>query len=117
MYSKHSAPESRILGIIRNNDVMLRGFFSNQQTKWLPLRASKTKFYSKRILLESGRDPSPHFLVRRKERDVPNVNYKKKQVWEVFAAIMQAESVESGRNISPRADQCEGKWLRNSDKL
>ena len=39
-----------------------------------------------------------------------NVNYKKKQAWEVIAARMQAESVESGRNISPQADQCEGKW-------
>ena len=109
MYSKHSAPESRILGIIRNNDIMLRGFFQiNKQNGFRCVRA-KRNFTQKRILLESGRDPSPHFLVRRKEM-FQNVNYEKKQVWEVIAAIMQAESVESGRNISPQADQCEGKW-------
>lgn len=49
-------------------------------------------------------------LYEEKKEMFQNVNYKKKQVWEVIAAIMQAESVESGRNISPRADQCEGKW-------
>ena len=49
-------------------------------------------------------------LYEEKKEMFQNVNYKKKQVWEVIVAIMQAESVESGRNISPRADQCEGKW-------
>ena len=49
-------------------------------------------------------------LYEEKKEMFQNVNYKKKQVWEVIAAKMQAESVESGRNISPRADQCEGKW-------
>ena len=34
-----------------------------------------------------------------------NVNYKKKQVWEMIAARMKSES-----SSSPRADQCEGKW-------
>ena len=35
-----------------------------------------------------------------------NVNYKKKQVWEMIAVRMQ--SGKSGS--SPRAEQCEGKW-------
>ena len=49
-------------------------------------------------------------LYEEKKDMFQNVNYKKKQVMEVIAAIMQAKSVESGRNILPRADQCEGKW-------
>ena len=35
-----------------------------------------------------------------------NVNYKKKQIWEMIAVRMQSR--KSG--CSPRADQCEGKW-------
>ena len=35
-----------------------------------------------------------------------NVNYKKKQVWEMIAVRMQSEKSGS----SPRAEQCEGKW-------
>ncbi|CAH3121873.1 unnamed protein product [Porites lobata] len=37
-------------------------------------------------------------LYEEKKEMFQNVNYKKKQVWEVIAAIMQAESVESDHN-------------------
>ena len=110
MYSKHSAPESRILGIIRNNDVMLCGFFQiNKQNGFRCAACEQNE-----ILLKKGYSWSREetlllisLYVEKKEM-FQNVNYtKKRSEWEVIAAIMQAES---GRNISPRADQCEGKW-------
>ena len=48
MYSKHSAQGSRILGIIRNNDVMpsshSRVFWNNDQIWWSPVAKKKTRF-------------------------------------------------------------------------
>ena len=72
IYFKQSALGSRILGIIQGNDASWP--FSKQQTRWLPpatiKRERKKSCYSKTILLESGKDASPHFLVQRNERDV-----------------------------------------------
>ena len=70
MYSKHSALGSRILGIIQNNDVTAsstRGLFQNNKQNgycWQPSNITQKRI----ILLESGRDAFPHFIVQRNER-------------------------------------------------
>ena len=69
VYSKHSVLGSRILGIIQNNDVTAsspRSLFQN--SKQNGYRRQPSNVTQKRILLESGRDASPHFIVRRNER-------------------------------------------------